>query len=65
MGRAIRAARAPRGLSQSDLADLCGIDRSYLGRVERGEVNAAFENLERIAAGLNVRLSDLLKSAGL
>ncbi|MGM0785916.1 MAG: helix-turn-helix domain-containing protein [Pseudomonadota bacterium] len=49
VGERIRYRRKARGLSQDNLALLSGIDRSYVGRIERGEVNITVEMLYRIA----------------
>jgi len=45
IGAAIRAARKANGLSQEALAEIAGIDRSYMGGIERGEHNLAIMNL--------------------
>jgi transcriptional regulator with XRE-family HTH domain len=52
-------------LSQEAFADLCGLDRSYMGRVERGEKNISFENIQRIAKALKLKPSWLLDRADL
>lgn len=65
LGDAIRRTRATKQLSQEALADLAGIDRSYMGGIERGEHNVAVINLSRIAKALEVRPSALLASAGI
>ncbi len=49
IGRRVRAERKTRNLSQDALALACGIDRSYMGRIERGEVNITIEKLYVIA----------------
>jgi len=49
VGERIRHRRKARGLSQDNLALLSGIDRSYVGRIERGEVNITVEKLYLIA----------------
>lgn len=53
------------GLSQEALADAAGIDRSHMGKIERGERNLSLLNLCRIAAALGSNPSALLSSAGL
>ena len=57
----IRRLRVQRGWSQESLAERVGIHRTYMGSVERGERNVAIDNICRIAWGLGVRASDLLK----
>jgi transcriptional regulator with XRE-family HTH domain len=63
LGAAIRAARKARGLSQEALAEIAGIDRSYMGGIERGEHNLAIMNLLKIADALEIKLSELLRTA--
>ncbi len=61
LGEVVRAERERRGLSQEALADLAGVSRSHIGEIERGEVNLSFAALTEIAAGLGVKLSDLIE----
>lgn len=56
----LRAYRLRQGLSQEELADLAGLHRTYVGSVERGERNISIDNMERLAAALNVKPSELL-----
>lgn len=65
LGEAIRAERKSIGLSQEALADAAGLDRSHMGRIERGERNLTTLNLLRIADGLSRLPSTILKRAGL
>lgn len=65
LGKAIRAFRLKNGLSQEALANEIGIDRSYMGGIERGEHNVAIINLSKIAKTLKIKASDLLAAAGL
>jgi len=65
LGAAIRAARLGVGISQERLALLAEIDRSYLGRVERGDNNAAVLTLIKIAHALGMPLTELMGRAGL
>lgn len=64
LGREIRASRKACNLSQEALADAAGIDRSHMGKIERGERNVSLLNVERIASALKRMPSDLLASAG-
>lgn len=59
-GAAVRKARVQAGLSQEELADAAGLDRTYIGGVERGERNPSLLSLRKIAVGLRVTLSKLL-----
>jgi len=61
LGRRIRAARVALGLSQEELAYEGGIDRSYIGGVERGERNITFNVLCKIAAALRCDVAELTK----
>lgn len=63
LGAAIRVARLSQGLSQEGLADKAGIDRSYIGGIERGEHNVAIINLLKIADALEVKVVSLLDVA--
>lgn len=65
LGDAVRAARKITGLSQEALADAAGIDRSHMGKIERGERNVTLLNILRIASALNQPASELLADAGL
>lgn len=65
LGTAIRALRKERGLSQETLADYAGIDRSHMGRIERGERNVTILNLLRVSTALKCPVSELFVRAGL
>jgi transcriptional regulator with XRE-family HTH domain len=65
LGVAIRRARLERGLSQEHLALQAEVDRSYLGRVERGDNNVAILTLIKIAGVLGHSASSLMSDAGL
>jgi len=60
-GARVRALRHERGLSQEALAHECGLDRTYVGGIERGERNPSLQNIAKIAAVLRVTLSKLMK----
>jgi transcriptional regulator with XRE-family HTH domain len=60
IGLAIRTCRVDRKITQEKLALLCNIDRSYLGRIERGEVNITVLKLYEIAHILEVEPQILL-----
>ena len=63
LGLAIREARSARGVSQEDLAGRCGLHRTYVGGIERGERNPSYANILRIAAALEMRPSALIAAA--
>lgn len=64
IGDAIRIERQRIGLSQEALADEAGLDRSHLGRIERGERNVTLLNLMKIGDALGLLTSDILIAAG-
>jgi len=53
-GQRIRSLRRERGYSQERFAALSGLDRSYMGSVERGERNIGIDNIGAIARALHV-----------
>ncbi|UUY10220.1 helix-turn-helix domain-containing protein [Pseudomonas sp. J452] len=60
LGKRIRTQRKACQISQDALALACNIDRSYVGRIERGEVNITVDKLYRIAGVLACDPSGLL-----
>lgn len=54
LGQRIREIRRTRGLTQQVLADRAGLDRAYVGQVERGKANISVRNLFRIGDALAV-----------
>jgi transcriptional regulator with XRE-family HTH domain len=64
IGAAIRARRRLVGVSQEELAYLADIDRSHMGKIERGERNVSLLNLIRISRALQTQASEILTAAG-
>jgi transcriptional regulator with XRE-family HTH domain len=60
VGKNLRAYRQAQGLSQEEFADVIGVHRTYMGAVERGERNLTLRSVERIAAKLRLKPTDLL-----
>ena len=60
LGQQIRKYRLKAGYSQEDFAFECGLHRTYMGSVERGERNIAVLNLKKIAHTLKLSLSELV-----
>jgi len=52
--------RRSLGISQEELADRCGLHRTYIGGIERAERNISLATLEQLASGLQTKPSDLL-----
>jgi transcriptional regulator with XRE-family HTH domain len=61
LGLRIRSMRQKQSLSQEAFADACGVHRSYMGAVERGEKNLTVASLSKIAHALNVKVGDLFR----
>ena len=60
LGLAIRQLRVQLELSQEELADKCGLHRTYIGSVERGERNIAIDNVIKLSLALNCSVSDII-----
>jgi transcriptional regulator with XRE-family HTH domain len=60
-GKAVRKKRHKLGVSQEEFADICGLDRTYIGGIERGERNVALVNIEKIAKALKISLPELFR----
>lgn len=58
-GLRVKQLRTQMGLSQEKFALQIGIDRTYLASIEKGMRNVSLINLEKIANGFNISLSDL------
>jgi transcriptional regulator with XRE-family HTH domain len=60
-GKAVRQRRNTLGVSQEAFADMCALDRTYIGGIERGERNVALVNIEKIAKTLHLTVSELFR----
>lgn len=60
----MRSRRTALGYSQDSFADAIGMHRAYYSAIERGERNLTLQTMVRVAEGLEVRPSELLKAAG-
>lgn len=63
VGFRVRERRLAQKLTQAQLAEKCGLHRTFIGSVERGERNVALLSLRRIAAALRVSPAELLADA--
>jgi len=59
-GQNLKAVRQSKGFSQEHLAHAAGIDRSYVGKIERGQVNLSIEKLYLLAETLGCSPKDLI-----
>ena len=59
-GQAVRAARMEQGMAQEELAASAEIERSHMGKIERGEHMPTLALILRIAAALNRSAADLI-----
>lgn len=57
----MRKYRAKQGISQEELAAICGLHRTYISDIERCERNLSIDNIEKIAKAFNISVSELLK----
>jgi transcriptional regulator with XRE-family HTH domain len=65
VGDRVRDKRLGRGLSQERLGEDADLHRTYIGRLERGEVNPTLANLVRVAAALGVDTGELVEGLSL
>jgi transcriptional regulator with XRE-family HTH domain len=61
IGKRVRVERVKRGLTQETFGKIAGMHRTYIGAIERGEVNLTLNNLQKIVRTLNVKASKLLE----
>ena len=63
LGVSVRQRREQLGISQEAFANKCGVHRTYVGKVERGEQNVSMSSLARLAKGLGVPVWQLVREA--
>ena len=61
-GARVRALRTEKGWSQEYFAFECGLHRTYIGAVERGERNVSLENIKKIADTFKIDIAELFYS---
>lgn len=61
IGKNIRGLRNAKKISQERLAELSDLDRTYIQSIEKGDRNISVEVLLKLAAGLNVQVTEILK----
>ena len=62
LGKVIKSKRELKGLTQIELAKKSGVDRNYVGMLERGERNPSYLSLLKISKGLGIPVFNLIKS---
>lgn len=62
LGRYLRSVREQHGWSQEECAFKCGVHRTYVGAIERGEYNVTLLTLRKITETLGIRLIDAVGS---
>jgi len=60
IGQSLREIRERKGITQEELALNAGLNRAYIGYIERGERNPSTETLAKIAKALKISLKNLL-----
>ena len=58
-GKAVRAIRQDKKISQEELGELCGLHRTYISDIELGKRNVSLENIDKIAHALQMKQTDL------
>lgn len=58
-GKKVAEIRKLQNLSQEELAFRCGVHRTYIGAIERGEKSPTLNTIEKIAKGLNIEIINL------
>lgn len=61
VGNRIREVRESKGIHQAELARLCERERSWMARIETGNINSSILVLNRIANALDVKLEEIVK----
>ena len=60
-GERIAVLRKQREFSQEELAERCGVHRTYIGSIERGEKSPTLNTIAKFAKGLDIEIADLFK----
>ena len=60
-GKRVAELRKAAGYSQEQFAFKCGVDRTYIGTIERGEKSPTLNTIAKIASALNISLPELFQ----
>ncbi len=58
-GKQIAQYRKDKGITQDELAFKCGMHRTYIGAIERGEKSPTLNTIYKLSIGLNIKISDI------
>lgn len=61
VGALVRQLRVEAGMSQEEFANRCGVHRTYIGSIERGEKAITLETAKKIVEALNISLSQFFR----
>ena len=61
----LKKVRLNRGIWQEDLAYMCGLNRNYIGIIEKGQTNISLNVFMKLCKGLNENPADILKEVDL
>jgi transcriptional regulator with XRE-family HTH domain len=61
MGKVVRSFRVEAGLSQEELAARCGLHRTYIGSIERGEKTITIETVHKLAKAFGISMTQLFE----
>ena len=61
----LKEVRRSSGISQEDLAYMCGLNRNYIGIIEKGQTNISLKVFLKLCKGLNENPADILKEVDL
>ena len=62
IGNRIKAIRKRQGYSQEKLAELSGLNMSYIGQIERGDKNPSIETIYKLSKSLNIDMVELFEN---
>jgi transcriptional regulator with XRE-family HTH domain len=60
-GRRLRKLRKAAGMTQEELAHAAGLHWTYVGQIERGERNLTYKNVAKLARGLGLEATELVR----
>lgn len=60
-GKRLRELRGNKGLSQEKLSKQAGFDRTYVGKIERGEKNPTLKTIDKLASSLEIQIKEFFE----